>query len=66
MQLQVNGNPAWIAEGAPLQQLIEQLGLAGQRLAVEVNEALVPRSRFGEHRLAEGDKVEIIQAVGGG
>lgn len=66
MQVQVNGNPASIAEGAPLQQLIEQLGLAGQRLAVEVNEALVPRSRFGEHRLAEGDKVEIIQAVGGG
>jgi sulfur carrier protein len=47
-------------------ELIEQLELSGQRLAVEVNEELVPRSRFEEHRLVEEDRVEIIHAVGGG
>jgi len=47
-------------------ELVEYLELLGQRFAVEVNAELVPRSRFAEHRLAVGDKVEIIQAVGGG
>ena len=40
--------------------LIEQLELSGERLAVEVNQELVPRSFFEEHCLAEGDQVEII------
>jgi sulfur carrier protein len=46
--------------------LIERLGLTGQRIAVEVNAELVPRSRFEAHALREGDRVEIIHAVGGG
>jgi sulfur carrier protein len=66
MQIIVNGNPTELAEGASMTSLIETLGLAGQRLAVEVNEELVPRSRFDEHRLESGDRVEIIHAVGGG
>ena len=66
MQIIVNGKPTELAEGASVTALIEVLELAGQRLAVEVNEELVPRSRFEEHRLAAGDRVEIIHAVGGG
>jgi sulfur carrier protein len=66
MKIIVNGNPTELVEGASMDCLIETLGLAGQRLAVEVNEELVPRSRFAEHRLAPGDRVEIIHAVGGG
>ncbi len=66
MHIIVNGNPRELAEGASMAALIEALGLSGQRLAVEVNEELVPRSRFDEHRLAAGDRVEIIRAVGGG
>jgi sulfur carrier protein len=66
MQIIVNGNPTELAEGSSMAALIQGLGLAGQRLAVEVNEELVPRSRFAEHRLAPGDRVEIIHAVGGG
>jgi len=66
MQIIVNGNPTEIPEGMVMAGLIEHMGLAGRRLAVEVNRELVPRSRFDEHELAAGDRVEIIHAVGGG
>jgi sulfur carrier protein len=66
MQIQVNGSPAELAEPCTLSALIEALELTGRRLAVEVNEELVPRSLFAERRLVPGDRVEIIHAVGGG
>jgi sulfur carrier protein len=66
MQIRVNGNPTEVDEGISMAGLVEQLGLGGQRLAVEVNEELVPRSRFHELMLAADDRVEIIHAVGGG
>ena len=66
MQILVNGNPTELEADAPVSALIEGLGLAGQRIAVEVNAELVPRSRFEVHALREGDRVEIIHAVGGG
>jgi sulfur carrier protein len=66
MQIHVNGSPTQVADTCTLALLIEGLDLAGRRLAVEVNEELVPRSRFAEHPLAPGDRVEIIHAVGGG
>jgi sulfur carrier protein len=66
MQILVNGNPTELEADAPVSALIEGLGLAGQRIAVEVNAELVPRSRFEAHALRSGDRVEIIHAVGGG
>jgi sulfur carrier protein len=66
MQILVNGNHTELEADAPVSALIEGLGLAGQRIAVEVNAELVPRSRFEVHALREGDRVEIIHAVGGG
>ena len=66
MQILVNGNTTEIPEGTTMAGLIDRLELSGQRLAVEVNEELVPRSRFAEQRLARNDRVEIIHAVGGG
>jgi len=66
MQITVNGEAAEIPTGLDLRGLIEHLGLAGRRIAVEVNRELVPRSTFDGHRLRDGDRVEIIQAVGGG
>ena len=47
-------------------QLIEQMNLAGKRIAVERNGEIVPRSQFGETRLEGGDRIEIVGAVGGG
>jgi len=66
MQIIVNGNSTEVPDGINMTDLVEHLELTGQRLAVEVNEELVPRSRFQEHRLAPSDQVEIIHAVGGG
>jgi len=66
MQIMVNGGPTEVSEGTNIASLIAQLELGGQRLAVEVNEELVPRSRFEEYLLSRGDRVEIIHAVGGG
>ena len=48
------------------QQLIEKLELAGKRVALERNGEIVPRSRFGKQQLADGDRLEIVVAVGGG
>lgn len=66
MKIIVNGGPREVPQNLSAAELIEQLGLSGRRLALEVNLEIVPRSRFATHRLSEGDRVEIVQAIGGG
>ncbi|MES9846853.1 MAG: sulfur carrier protein ThiS [Candidatus Thiodiazotropha sp.] len=66
MQIYLNGVEKQIPDALNMTKLIELLDLSGQRIAVEVNEELVPRSTFNEYLLVEHDQVEIIQAVGGG
>jgi sulfur carrier protein len=66
MQIYVNGEQTRVPEGTHMAGLIELLELSGQRIAVEVNQELVPRSSFAEQPLKEADQVEIIHAVGGG
>ena len=66
MRITLNGDPQTVADDATVASLVEQLGLVGRRLAVEVNEEVVPRSRHGDRGLANGDRVEIVHAIGGG
>ena len=66
MQLIVNGQNRRIAENATVAELLDELKLGGKPVAVEVNLELVPRQRHAEHRLAEGDRLEIVTLVGGG
>ncbi|TVQ86332.1 MAG: sulfur carrier protein ThiS [Chromatiaceae bacterium] len=66
MHITINGAPTEIPEDLPMTDLIARLNLTGRRLAVEVNQELVPRGQFDGHRLRPGDRVEIIHAVGGG
>jgi thiamine biosynthesis protein ThiS len=66
MQIYVNGEEKQLPEATNMAQLIDLMELSGQRIAVEVNEELVPRSTFQDHLLQEADRVEIIHAVGGG
>ncbi len=66
MNITVNGQTRDVPDGATAAQLVEILELGGRRLAMEVNGEIVPRSRHGDHRLAAGDRVEIVHAVGGG
>ena len=62
----INGQTQHVADGASVEQMLAHLGLAGKFVAVEVNLQLVPRPRHAEHRLATGDRVEIVTLVGGG
>lgn len=66
MQLLVNGEPLDLPEGSGVLALIERLQLTGKRLAVELNGEIVPRSAHAETRLSANDRVEIVQAIGGG
>jgi sulfur carrier protein len=66
IQLSVNGQSRQIGAGVNLTQLLESLELAGKRVAVEKNGEIVPRGRYVETVLADGDRLEIVVAVGGG
>jgi sulfur carrier protein len=66
MQIYLNGTHTDVPDDLGLSALIERLGVRSERFAVEVNEAVIPRSALAEHRLAPEDRVEIIQAIGGG
>jgi len=68
MQIRLNGEPYDLPDDreATLAMLVEARGLTGRRLAIEVNGDLVPRGEHARHVLAPGDRVEIVQAIGGG
>ena len=66
MDIRLNGDRYPLNEGATVAALIDALALKGRRIAVEVNEDVVPRSRHAAYRLKEGDRVEIVHAIGGG
>ena len=66
IQFTVNGIPHSFEHPLNLAQLLDHLNLTGKRLAVERNGEIVPRSQFGETALADGDRLEIVVAVGGG
>mgnify|MGYP001819568592 CR=1 FL=1 len=66
MNIQINGDTQKFDENLTASQLVEKLGLQGQRIAMEVNQEIVPRSSYETYQLQENDKIEIIHAVGGG
>ena len=66
MQILLNGEPYSVPANCNVATLLQQLALVNKRLAVEINTEIVPRSQFAQHILAENDKVEIVQAIGGG
>lgn len=66
MQITLNGEARDCAPGTSVSSLLDAAGYAGKRVAVEVNLDIVPRSAHASHLLAEGDKVEIVHAIGGG
>lgn len=66
MQILLNGEPHRLDQPLTLSALIDRLGLTGKRLAVELNLEIVPRSQHADTRLSEGDRVEIVHAIGGG
>lgn len=66
MQITLNGKSMDVSDDLSAAELIRQLGLEGERLAMEINEEIAPRSHHEAIRLKPGDKVEIVRAIGGG
>ena len=62
----VNGEPRSVPAGVTIGALLALLGMGVRRLAVAVNRSVVPRSGFDRVALAAGDRIEILEAVGGG
>jgi len=66
VQVTVNGEARQIPDGSSIADLVESLGLAGRRLAIEHNREIRPVRDWAATTLGEGDVVEIVHFVGGG
>ena len=66
MKLVINGEDRTFSSISTLSDLLTELGLKADRVAVELNRELVPRDRWPQTQLSEGDKLEIVHFVGGG
>ncbi|RTL25465.1 MAG: sulfur carrier protein ThiS [Rhodocyclaceae bacterium] len=64
--LTVNGEARSFTAPLSVAALLDSMGLTGKRLAVECNGEIVPKGRHAEAQLADGDRLEIVVAVGGG
>lgn len=66
MHIQLNGERYELPDGQSVADLLQRLALTGRRLAVELNRDIVPRSQHAATVLVEGDRVEVVHAIGGG
>ena len=66
MKILLNGEPHELTDGSSIVALLEVSSYAERKVAVEVNREIVPRSLHAQHILREGDRIEIVQAMGGG
>ncbi len=65
MQITLNGGPLELDNQVNIVQLLSKLEISG-RLAVEVNQMIIPRSLFSTYKIESGDNIEIVSAIGGG
>ncbi len=66
MQVQINGEQRTLATGLTVAKLLQELDIRPDRVAVELNLAILDRSEFDGRSLQEGDRIEIISFIGGG
>ena len=66
MQIVVNGDLLDVVDSCTIAGLLEKLEIGLERVAVEVNMDIVPKAQYSSHQLSTGDKIEIVQFVGGG
>ncbi len=66
IRLTVNGESMKLYSANNLQELLDTLRLSNQRVAVEINSEIIPRSLHSQTRVREGDSIEIVRAIGGG
>ena len=66
MQVEINGESTIIQDGCTLAELLEQLQIGRERVAVEIGLQIVPKAAYDTRSLSEGDRIEIVHFVGGG
>ena len=66
LHITLNGKPHSLPQPVAADVLVAQLGLVANQVAIERNREIVPRSRWGETVLSDGDQIEIVQFIGGG
>jgi thiamine biosynthesis protein ThiS len=66
MKLTINGEDRTLPSAGSLDALVEQLGMKSDRVAIELNREIVPRDRWPQTSLQDGDRLEIVHFVGGG
>jgi len=66
LDVTVNGKSSTLTEPVSVSQLIQDMGLQGKRIAIEINGEIVPASKHSSVQLSNGDNVEIVGAIGGG
>ena len=66
MNIIVNGEKFVFPNSLNIEELIDYLGFQNQRIALEVNETIIPKSNHSTYTLSNNDRVEVIKAVGGG
>ena len=66
MNIFVNGETQEVSQNFTAEDLVNKLELQNTKIAMEVNQEIVPRSQYNNHAFQEGDKVEIVRAIGGG
>jgi len=66
IQIQLNGDDYPFVQDGSLTDLLESLDLTGKRIAIEVNQTIIPRSQHADYIIQKNDRIEIIHAVGGG
>jgi sulfur carrier protein len=66
IEIIVNGDARQVSQGVRVTDLIKQLELATERLAIELNLSILPRAKWSETELRSGDRLEIVHFVGGG
>ena len=65
LSITLNGEPTTLPSDK-LEDLLDSLNLQNKRFAVEINREIIPRSKHSSYRLSENDRIEIVEAVGGG
>jgi len=66
MEIVINGEPRIVAQHATVDDVLSQLGIVRDGIAVALNDEVVPRSQYAEYTLEAGVRLEIVQAVAGG
>ena len=66
MELIINGDQRLIESSYSLMDLLVSLEMTQGQIAIELNGEIIPKSTFQQQQLSDGDKIEIVQAIGGG